>query len=57
MESIKKIAKAALEIPPIENEPFKVTYELVLDAILKAHDFGLKITESEGDTAYREIHG
>ena len=57
MEPIKKIAKAALEIPPIENEPFEVTYELVLDAILKAHDFGLKITESEGDEAYQEIHG
>lgn len=57
MDIIKKFPPAALAIPIIYNEPFEITEELILDTILKAHEYGLKITESVGDEAYREIHG
>jgi glycerol dehydrogenase len=57
MDIIKKFPPAALDITPIYNEPFEITEELILDTILKAHEYGLKITESVGDAAYREIHG
>lgn len=35
----------------------EIMEELILDTILKAHEYGLKITAYVEDKAYREIHG
>ena len=56
MDIIKKFPPAALAIPIIYNEPMEITEELILETILRAHEYGLKITDSLGDAAYREIH-
>lgn len=57
MDIIRKFPPAALDIPIIYNEPMEITEELVLDTMLKAHEFGKKIVDSVGDDAYHEIHG
>ena len=57
METLRKICKAAIELPFIHNEPFDVSPDSMLDAMLNAHKLGLEITESFGDTAYLAVHG
>jgi len=42
--------------PFVHNEPFEVTAEKILTALLQAHKLGLEVTVSIGDAAYREIH-
>lgn len=57
METLRKICKAAIELPFIQNEPFDVSEDSMLDAMLKAHKLGLEITASFGDAAYLAVHG
>ncbi len=57
METLRKIARASVDLPFIHNEPFDVTEDSLLDAMLKAHKLGLEITESFGDAAYIAVHG
>ena len=42
--------------PFVHNQPFEVTAEKLLTALLQAHKLGLEVTASIGDAAYREIH-
>ena len=58
---IKDDAKAleeamATAVALIHNEPFEVTVETVLSALLQAHELGVQVASSEGDDSYREIH-
>ena len=47
---------AALEFPIIHNEPFEVTTEGLLSAVLQAHELGVEVAGACGDVAYRELH-
>lgn len=57
MDIIKQFPSSAISIPIIYNEPMEITEELIMDTILKAHEYGKKIVDSVGDDAYHEIHG
>ncbi|MEW6145574.1 MAG: glycerol dehydrogenase [Thermodesulfobacteriota bacterium] len=57
VETLRKICKAAVELPFIHNEPFNVTEETLLNAILEADKLGLGIADSVGDVAYLALHG
>ena len=56
-ETLRKVCRAAVELPFIQNEPFDVTPDSLLEAMLKAHKLGLGITDSFGDVAYVAVHG
>lgn len=56
-ETLRKVCRAAIELPFIQNEPFDVTQDSLLEAMLKAHKLGLDITNSLGDAAYLTVHG
>ena len=56
MEDRKKHAQASLAIPIIQNEPFDVTEEMVIDIVDQADKFGRIVSKNVGDTAYRNIH-
>jgi len=56
MEDRMKHAQAALAIPIINNEPFEVTEDMVIDVVGDADEFGREIAKNVGDSAYREIH-
>ena len=47
----------AAAVPLIHNEPFEVTAVTVFSALLQAHELGVQVASSNGDAAYREIHG
>jgi glycerol dehydrogenase len=57
VETLRKICKAAVELPFIHNEPFDVTEGTLLNAMLKADGFGLGIADSVGDRSYLALHG
>lgn len=52
----KTHAQAALAIPIIQNEPFDVTEQMVIDIVDQADKFGRIISKDIGDTAYCSIH-
>lgn len=56
MEDRKKHAQAALAIPVINNEPFEVREDMVINAVQDADKFGREIAKNVGDSAYRAIH-
>jgi glycerol dehydrogenase len=55
--TLRKIAGAALDLPFIHNEPFDVTEETLLNAMLRADRLGLEIADSVGDVSYIALHG
>jgi glycerol dehydrogenase len=57
METLHTICKAAVELPFIHNEPFDVSEETLLNAMLKADRLGLEIADSVGDVSYIALHG
>ncbi|MGH7851759.1 MAG: glycerol dehydrogenase [Thermodesulfobacteriota bacterium] len=57
METLRKIARASVDLPFIHNEPFDVSEGMMLDAMLEADRLGLEITNSLGDAAYLAVHG
>ncbi|MGH7891412.1 MAG: glycerol dehydrogenase [Thermodesulfobacteriota bacterium] len=57
METLRKIARASVDLPFIHNEPFDVSEGKMLDAMLEADRLGLEITNSLGDAAYLAVHG
>jgi glycerol dehydrogenase len=46
----------AMQFPIIHNEPFEVTAEGLLSALLQAHELGVEVSGACGDVAYRELH-
>lgn len=50
------MAAGMVTSPFVHNEPFEVTPEKILTALLQAHKLGLEVTAAIGDAAYREIH-
>jgi hypothetical protein len=50
------VAAATADFTFIGNMPMPITEELVLRAIIAAHELGLSVAESLGDTAYRNLH-
>ncbi len=56
MEDRKKHAQAALAIPVINNEPFEVREDMVVNSVQDADKFGREIAKNVGDSAYRAIH-
>lgn len=50
------MAAGMVTSPFVHNEPFEVTADKILTALLQAHKLGLEVTVSIGDAAYREIH-
>jgi glycerol dehydrogenase len=54
--ALETIAQAAMEFPFIQNMPLDVTPELLRDSIEKAHELGVSVASTEGDSAYRKLH-
>jgi glycerol dehydrogenase len=50
------VAEATMEFPFIGNMPLPLEPESILAAILAAHELGLVVARSTGDTAYRRLH-
>ena len=48
--------EAALTLPILRNEPFEVTKESLITAASQAHEMGLEIEQSVGNTAYNALH-
>ena len=54
-EGLQTAMAVAASFPFIRNEPFEVTPESLFEALSRAHELGLEVTESVGDAAYREL--
>jgi glycerol dehydrogenase len=50
------VAAATMEFPFIGNMPLALTPESILASIIEAHELGLAVTQSIGDTAYQRLH-
>lgn len=56
METLRKICRAAIALPFIQNEPVDVSEDSLLDAMLNADRLGLEIADSLGDAPYSSLH-
>ena len=56
-DALTTAAEATMDFPFIGNMPLALTSESILEFIIEAHELGLAITQSVGDTAYRRLHG
>jgi glycerol dehydrogenase len=50
------LIEATLERPIAHNMPMPVTHDTVREAILAAHELGLRVAADAGDAAYRRLH-
>nr|VFJ59323.1 MAG: glycerol 2-dehydrogenase (NAD+) [Candidatus Kentron sp. FW]VFJ63510.1 MAG: glycerol 2-dehydrogenase (NAD+) [Candidatus Kentron sp. FW] len=50
-------AAMTMMLPFVRNEPFDIDAQMLLDAVLQSHEFGLQVEQSLGNEAYRAIHG
>ncbi len=54
---MSEVMEAAMTTPIIANEPFAVTKDSLLAAASQAHEQGIGVARSDGDAAYRALHG
>lgn len=54
--NMRKVMESAKEAVIMDNEPFDVTVESLLDAASTVNEIGTKVIESEGDAAYQALH-
>ena len=55
-DELKILAEVTMTNPNAHHMPIKLTHEIIIQAILDAHEFGLTITDEFGDEAYRRLH-
>lgn len=53
---LAEVVAGAMGFAPIHNLPFKVTPEIVRKGLLSAHQLGLQVSDTRGDSAYRALH-
>ncbi len=53
---LDSIVREALTIFFVHNEPFKVTAQILKQALLQAHQLGMEALLNAGDEAYRRLH-
>jgi glycerol dehydrogenase len=53
--ALNTLVEGALTWPTTHNMPMTMTPELIRSSILEAHELGLAVTESLGDSAYRKL--
>lgn len=53
---LELVADIALSLPMIANEPFPVTRDSLVDAMIRADALGREIANSNGDAAWRKLH-
>ncbi len=51
------VAEGTLAFPFMGNMPQRLTAERVREAVLDAHQLGSSVSEKNGDSAYRRLHG
>lgn len=54
--ALDTVVEATMAYPTIYNMPMPMTPEFVRASIIGAHELGLIVAESIGDTAYRKLH-
>ncbi len=54
---MSEVMEAAMTTPIIANEPFAVTKDSLLAAASQVHKSGTEVARSDGDAAYRTLHG
>ncbi len=54
---MSEVMGAAMTTPIIANEPFAVTRDSLLTAASQVHELGIEVARSDGDAAYRTLHG
>jgi glycerol dehydrogenase len=54
-EGLQGAMAGAASFPFVANEPFEVTPESLFEALSQAHELGLEVTASTGDTAYQKL--
>ena len=54
--AMKVVADVALSLPIIANEPFPVTNESLVEALIAADTLGREVAGTMGDAAYRALH-
>jgi glycerol dehydrogenase len=47
--------EVAMGFPFVQNMPFDVTHESLRGAVIDAHQLGIEVAASDGDTAYRKL--
>ena len=55
-DELKILAEVTMTNPNAHHMPMKLTHEIIIQAILDAHEFGLTIADEFGDEAYRRLH-
>ena len=54
---MSEVMEAAMTTPIIANEPFAVTKGSLLAAASQVQELGIEVARSDGDAAYRTLHG
>lgn len=54
-KALETVVEATMAWPTVHNMPMTVTPELVRSSILSAHELGLSVSASFGDSAYRKL--
>ena len=53
---LEAVADVATDFPFMGNMQLEVTREVVMSALIDAHELGMEITSHQGDVAYRRLH-
>jgi glycerol dehydrogenase len=53
--ALDTLVEGTMDWPSSHNMPMPITPELIRSSILSAHELGLSVTESLGDSAYRKL--
>lgn len=48
--------EVAMDFPFVQNLPFELSHERLLQAVIDAHELGVEVAAREGDGAYRQLH-
>ncbi len=54
-KALETVVEATMAWPTVHNMPMTVTPELIRSSILSAHELGLSVSGSSGDSAYRKL--
>ena len=54
---MSEVMEAAMTTPIMANEPFAVTKNSLLAAASQVNELGIEVARSDGDAAYRTLHG